>query len=157
MSLSPPPFSFSWVIDGVLAAMAWPYNIRDTLEFLRTTNIEGVVTLNESSLDADQIEAYGLEYHHFRMADFAAPTPKQIEKFVRIVDEAKKEGNAIVVHCLAGMGRTGTMLACYLVNLGYEPRDAIKRVRRLRPGSIETARQEAAVAKYAKRLRSASK
>jgi len=54
-----------------------------------------------------------------------------------------------VVSCYAGIGRTGTVLACYLVHRGEEPAEAIIRVRRLRPGSIETPEQETAVRQYA--------
>ena len=55
---------------------------------------------------------------------------------------------AVGVHCGAGMGRTGTFLAAYLVSQGMTAHDAIAEVRRLRPGSIETPAQERAVAQY---------
>jgi atypical dual specificity phosphatase len=61
----------------------------------------------------------------------------------------------VAVHCAAGLGRTGTVLAAYLVARGEEPRAALARVRDLRPGSVETADQERAVEAYARRLRGA--
>jgi atypical dual specificity phosphatase len=48
--------------------------------------------------------------------------------------------------------RTGTLLACYLVKRGLEPREAITRVRWARPGSVETLQQEAAVEAYAQQI-----
>ena len=61
----------------------------------------------------------------------------------------------MAVHCIRGMGRTGTMIACYLVKAyGMTGRTAINEVRRLRPGSIETKEQEQIVESYAKTLSS---
>lgn len=54
----------------------------------------------------------------------------------------------VAVHCLAGLGRTGTMLACYLVATGTPANNAIMRIREWRPGSIETKEQEAVVYEY---------
>ena len=53
------------------------------------------------------------------------------------------------MHCAMGRGRTGTMLACYLVaKEGYSGDEAIDEIRRRRRGSIETRRQEAAVREF---------
>ena len=52
------------------------------------------------------------------------------------------------IHCGAGLGRTGTLLACYFVSKGMTAKNAVARVRRLRPGSIETAEQERAVEEF---------
>jgi atypical dual specificity phosphatase len=57
----------------------------------------------------------------------------------------------VAVHCGAGLGRTGTVLAAYLVAGGEEARAALARVRELRPGSVETADQERAIEAYARR------
>jgi len=51
----------------------------------------------------------------------------------------------VVVHCAAGQGRTGTVLACALVHRGLSAEEAIRTVRRLRPPSIDTDSQEAFV------------
>lgn len=61
---------------------------------------------------------------------------------------------AVAVHCILGLGRTGTMLACYLVkDKGLAPADAIAEIRRLRPGSIETYEQEKAVFQFYQRTK----
>ena len=51
----------------------------------------------------------------------------------------------VAVHCLAGRGRTGTVLAAYFVHRGLPAREAIQKVRDLRPGSIEVPEQEDAI------------
>lgn len=61
---------------------------------------------------------------------------------------------AVGVHCALGFGRTGTMLACYLVKeRGLAAGDAIAEIRRLRPGSIETYEQEKAVFQFYQRTK----
>jgi len=75
---------------------------------------------------------------------------------VAAVEDARRSGQKIGVHCLAGQGRTGTMLACYLVSQGKSPGEAISEIRDLRPGSIETPAQDRAVHQYARDLRTKS-
>ena len=81
--------------------------------------------------------------------DFAAPTMEQTRRMVSFIDEQTAAGKPVAVSCYAGVGRTGTVLACYLVHRGAAPEDAVRRVRELRPGSIQTRGQEEAVHQYA--------
>ncbi len=147
------PETFSWVVPGVLAAMSRPLDTRRAFEFFSDEKINVVVSLTERPLNSALVEEFGLENPHLPIRDFHAPTPQQIDEFVEIVDRAQEPGRKVVVHCLAGRGRTGTMLACYLVSRGRSPDEALRRVRSLRPGSVETSEQEDAVHHYAQRQR----
>ena len=144
---------FNWVDQDVLAAMAWPRNLRKAFEHFQEEGISVVVSLTETPLNKVFVDEFGFEYHHLPLADFAAPDYDMIRRFVGIVSEAKRAGKKTVVHCLAGRGRTGTLAACYLVSLGLSSREALARIRHLRPGSVETPEQEDAIHEYAFRSR----
>ena len=80
------------------------------------------------------------------MKNYTAPTADQLKTALDIITEAKKSGQVVAVHCAAGLGRTGTLVACYLIqDEGLSAIDAMRRVRFLRPGSIESKKQEMAI------------
>ena len=153
--------SFSWVIEGELGGMAFPglslfgveqETLTRDISFLMAQGVRSIVTLTEQSLDGAAVREAGLEYLHIPIPDMNAPTDQDIDGFVHFVAECLKSGKPTAVHCAMGIGRTGTMLACYLVSQGCAPSDAIETVRRSRPGSIETHGQEASVVQYGERL-----
>ncbi len=72
-----------------------------------------------------------------------------LERGVAVIADALAAGRRVAVHCAGGRGRTGTLLACYLVHQGLDPAAAIARVREVRPGAVETRAQVAAVEAYA--------
>jgi len=91
----------------------------------------------------------GIQEVHIPVADLRPPSPEQLETAVRLLREAVADGGRALVHCDAGLGRTGTVVACYLVTTGLDARAAIAEVRSRRPGSVETYAQEAAVEAFA--------
>jgi atypical dual specificity phosphatase len=149
------PNNFSFVIEGVLAGMERPgtfARLRDDLEFLKLQKINAIISLTETQLERAFVEEFGFRYLHLPIADFTPPTIDQIEKFLSFQRRAEADTLATVVHCGAGLGRTGTMLACALVSRGMNPEAAIDRIRTLRPYSIETVEQEDCVRHYAEVL-----
>ena len=151
--------NFSFVIDGVLAGMARPCGavLAEDLGLLREQGIGGIVTLTLDPLDARALQTSGFRSLHLPVADFSTPTLDQVESFLKFVDDMQEsagesEAAGVAVHCGAGMGRTGTLLACYLVHQKVSPAEAIERVRMKRPGSVETLEQEDLVFAYASRL-----
>src|SRR5205814_7582906 len=92
----------------------------------------------------------GLMVFHVPMMDMEAPTQEQLERCLSAIERAHAQKMGVAVHCAAGLGRTGTVLAAWFVTQGLSAQNAIARVRRIRPGSIETEEQERAVEEFAK-------
>lgn len=153
MTLSPPT-GFSWFDRPYLAAMARPDG-PDELTWLRRQGIQLLVSLTEDPLRRDWVDDAGLLAMHVPVDDMTAPTQEQLHRCVSAIARARQQGMGVGVHCGAGLGRTGTVLAAYLVNQGFTARAAVERVRELRPNSVETHEQEEAVAEFARRTRSA--
>ena len=143
---------FRWLVRNKLAGMPHPGERPETFARLRAEGIGAVVTLTARPLPRNLLEEHDLEYLHLPIEEFKPPEPSQIRGFVDFCERNLLGGRAVLVHCLAGIGRTGTMLACYLVWRGTEPQEAIDFVRRCRQGSIETLGQERAVFDFAVRL-----
>jgi len=96
-----------------------------------------------------------LGYLHVPTPDFTAPDIDKIDNAVDFIYEKISNNQAVMVHCAAGMGRAGTILACYLVKYQkFSAKDAINRIRKERPGSIQSEMQELAITFYEKHIRS---
>jgi atypical dual specificity phosphatase len=135
-----------WLLPGQLMGGEWPV---PHLDWLAGQGISVLVNLTQSAYRADRFQV-----NHVAVRDGAAPDETQISQCCHLVSQALGAKLAVYVHCFAGAGRTGTILACYLV-YAYRlaPADAIARIRRLRPGSIETGAQENAVSDWALLMR----
>lgn len=147
--------NFSFVIDGELAGSAFPggwADLPEDLQELSSKGIKVIITLTEETLDVNYLKEFNIENLHIPIQDFTPPTIDQIFQFVEFVEKCRAEKKPVLVHCWAGIGRTGTMLAAYLVYEGYAPSEAIAKIRRLRFGSIETEEQVKIIYEFSKVL-----
>lgn len=146
------PANFSWVIEGKLAGSARPEN-ETQLRWLRNKGVKAVVCLNmERPLDEEEAKSLGFKYAFIPVKDFTAPKLEDIKKLVSLIDEMLGQNKPVVVCCGAGIGRTGTMLAAYLVSLCYSPEEALKQVEEKRGIGVESYTQKEAVFEYARQI-----
>jgi len=141
------PINFTWVIPDELCGMGWPKS-RDQVRFLVDQGIDHLVTLSPEKIPPHYAFP-DLKHTLIPVEDFTGPTISEIQRFIEITDDARKEGEAVGVHCAEGRGRTGVMCACYLIYYyDMEPWDAIRIMRRQRPGSVERKVQEDTVVRF---------
>jgi atypical dual specificity phosphatase len=148
----PAPNSFTWVDPPLLAAMSQPAAV-DEYAWLREQGVQLVISLCEDPPPRSWLNEAGLFSMHIPVEDMHPPTLKQIELCLQAIEKAHARRFGVAIHCGAGLGRTGTMLACYYVKKGMSAPAAIAHVRNLRPGSIETPEQADAIKDYARRHR----
>jgi atypical dual specificity phosphatase len=150
------PTNFSWVIEGKLAGSGMPMTFSQFL-WVVTHGIKTIVTLREVPLPQKWlINNIGarIEYLHLEVEDYGVPSIQDMDNTIDYIRLHIREEKPVMVHCAAGRGRTGTILAAYLLKEnGLTADQAIKKIRKLRPGSIQSTTQEKAIFMYEKYLR----
>jgi len=144
------PDNFSWLIENKLAGSAIPTSI-DEVKWVIDQGVKSIVTIREEPLD----DEWGKEvkYLHILSNDMGIPEFVDLVSAVDFVHRRITNNEPVMVHCLAGLGRTGTILACYLVKYQNMSADeAIQKVREERPGSIQSYPQEEIIFRFSKSL-----
>lgn len=101
---------------------------------------------------------HGIEYWHHPIPDTRAPDDlAALRVLVARILRTVSEGRTVVVHCMGGLGRTGTIAACAMIGLHTNPDRAIEMIRAERDGAIETVEQEAFVGTFAAAIRSSGR
>ena len=96
---------------------------------------------------------HGVHYYEFPWPDMTAPDNDIVLRSVQVMESHVKNTGKVLVHCHAGLGRTGLMIACFLVySKRMSSNDAIKIVRVCRPGAVQTSAQTAFVRGFEKHL-----
>jgi atypical dual specificity phosphatase len=147
------PNAFDWLIPQRLAACVNPSVGHQAAHQLQVGRIGVLINMHERPDEPQLIARLRLETVHLPVPGSCAPTQEQLERGVLVITDALERGDRVAVHCGAGLGRAGALLAAYLVSQGYAADEAMQCVRAARPGSIETLEQEQAVHDFARSLR----
>ena len=148
------PRGFRWVEPGRYGGTPQPgivANIQFDLEALKRVGTSVLVTLTEEPLiHADLFTEAGIVVIHVPIDDMTAP---DLDTAVALCEQCRQfaeEGEVVVYHCKAGIGRTGTMLAAQLIWEGLGSRDAMARVRAAEPKYIQSSEQETFLVQFAR-------
>ena len=145
------PTFFTWVRDARLAASGRPYS-KSQVDWLKDKGVTAILTLTEEPLPSDWTR--GIESRHISLSDHAALSATQMRLGADYIASALSEGKVVLVHCLAGKGRTGCVLAAYM--MAYEGKtagQALSELRSMRGGSVEPPQERNVVEFEAEALR----
>ena len=153
---------FYWLIAGLLAGSSRPggashdpavvaAQLDVDLAWLHEQGIGAVLSLTETPLAEAALMRHELDWLHLPIPDLHAPSPAQFREALAFIDVQRASDHPLVVHCLVGQGRTGTILSAYLIRSGMDVAAALAAVRARCPGAVESEEQVAALHAFAQR------
>jgi len=108
-----------------------------------------------ADLLAEEAGAVGVKVTYYRapIPDLGTPTEAQVAEILDRIDSAIAAGERVYVHCWGGIGRTGTIVGCYLVRHGLSGEEALSEIARLRRGTPDAARPSPETPEQCERVR----
>ncbi len=146
------PRNFLWLRKGGLAGTPRPgllIELDYDLAALQRVGISVLVSLTTQPIDPATLEQYNIKGVAFPVKDMGVPTIESALKLCEQVEELLKQGEAIAMHCKAGMGRTGTMLVAQLIWEGETALDALETARSIEPRWVQSDAQVAFLEEFA--------
>uniref|UniRef100_A0A3Q1B0X3 Cell division cycle 14A n=1 Tax=Amphiprion ocellaris TaxID=80972 RepID=A0A3Q1B0X3_AMPOC len=136
----------NWIIPGKILAFSSPHP-RSKVEngyplhapeayfaYFRQNEVRAVVRLNRKLYEGRRFEDAGFDHHDLFFQDGTTPSDLIVRRFLHVCESSE---GAVAVHCKAGLGRTGTLIGCYLMkHFRFTAAEAIAWIRICRPGSI---------------------
>ena len=143
---------FVWLWPDQLALATRPGYNDDRERDIKTMVKAGIKTLWSFLTDQDiekyelldleeELAEHGIRLRRSPIEDREIPSIDQVDAFVKQLLRDLSAG-PVALSCSAGIGRTGTMTACFLIREGQSADEAITEVRSVRPGAVENLEQE---------------
>ena len=130
-----------WVVPGRLLAGEHPHTghpeaLALRLQGLQATGVSCCIDLTGESGETGRSDSAGgyaplpvagrpSRREVFAITDFGVPTAERMRSVLDAIHSALGQGEVVYLHCRAGIGRTGTVAGCFLVEQGYSPQDAL--------------------------------
>jgi atypical dual specificity phosphatase len=150
------PVDFYWLKPGILGGVPRPgilASLEEDLEGLRRLGITVLVTLEETrTVPSETLAAYGIQSLFFPITDMDVPKVEDALRFCDLLNRMVQAGKIVALHCRAGMGRTGAMLACYLISNGSSAVAALERAREMNPHWVQSDRQVQFLSEFANNI-----
>ncbi len=149
------PTNFSWIIERKLAGSGLPMSVSE-VKWLFKQGIRSIVTIKDKPLSSEWFITEGVKIDNFHISiqDYNAPSLEELDYVVNHISQQIDKGMPVVVHCSGGKGRTGTILAAYLIKEGTRADWAINSLRKIRSESVQSKDQERIVFSYERYLKS---
>lgn len=150
------PSGFLWLQPARLAGTPLPgvfHPVDYDADALVRMGVTVLVSLTQSEPPVAALASRGIHVVRSPIRDMCAPSVTQAWGLCGWIDEWLAGGDVVAIHCRAGKGRTGTVLACYLVWSGTEPMDALEQVRLIDAQWVQSDEQVEFIERFGEVLR----
>lgn len=151
------PRGFLWLKRGYLAGTPLPgvyHDIDYDMKMLNKVGVTMLVTLTTRPVDQEALDRNNIKSTWHAIKDMQAPGLEQAITICQEIETLIRDGEVLAVHCRAGLGRTGTILAAYLIWEGSSALDALNTVRDVEPRWVQSDEQALFLEQFATYLSS---
>ena len=139
-----------WLVDGQLAGVEGDADV--DLHALQQCGVTVLISLTDKDVDQAALSRHHMRNVHLPVHDRQPPTVPQLRMLMLKMQGLLQRGEVVAVHCRAGLGCTGSVLAAWAIFEGATAGDALQRVRHINPNYVQSPPQESVLLAYAESL-----